>query len=287
MMSPHSLDGFLGEWAVKEYIYSPQSELLGIIHQQRRLNRGDSADELRVDLFCEPSLELADHPMGAFAGEFSFRLIKQGIQRLYLGPDVQGFAYSLGEIFLCGEGIWPRFGYNFRSWSIRLSETYQLIGGVFFRGFNVIGVIFGVATLANSQQHGSALCLASEMRGGQGHAETLQLGTKTVSTEPWARQHRGAGLWVESRNGREESLSLTACKSGFVMNRIKHDDDRREEVGMAVAYGPCLFWETHGKFANSTQGIEINDPLGTQMFSIRRNFLSGQMQSLEVLQLSE
>src|SRR5438105_3811943 len=139
-MHRSAADRFLGEWTVTEFVYAPTSQLIGTVQQQRRIHAEDGSDALLVEQHCRPSKELQGHPLGSFLGDFHFRLEKDGRDRHYLGPDVLGCGYGFGDIFLTGTGVWPRFGYNFRSWSIRLSETRQLTGGIFFRGATVEAV---------------------------------------------------------------------------------------------------------------------------------------------------
>ncbi|MHA0111109.1 hypothetical protein ACXYUI_28840, partial [Klebsiella pneumoniae] len=87
---------FVGSWIVTEFVYSAAGSLLGTIEQQRRLHTQADPETVLVTQSCLPSPELAAHLMGAFTGEFTFLLRKAGVERLYLGPDVQGHGTSFG-----------------------------------------------------------------------------------------------------------------------------------------------------------------------------------------------
>ena len=126
-------DRFLGRWAVLESVYSSKGDYLGEVSQERVLTQLPKK-VLLVSQTCHPSESLLSHAMGRFSGHFEFELEKIGADRLYAGPDVIGGATEVLSGCLLGQGVWPRFGYNFTSWSIKVDEVCQLTGGRFFAG---------------------------------------------------------------------------------------------------------------------------------------------------------
>ena len=64
-----------GAWLVTEYVHDPDGRFAGVVRQRRTLE-AVSPDRMRVTQICEPGPELADHPMGAFAGRWAFELVK-------------------------------------------------------------------------------------------------------------------------------------------------------------------------------------------------------------------
>lgn len=136
-------DKFTGNWLVTEYVHNPSGQFVGIVRQKRRLQQLE--DAIRVIQDCEISPELANHPMKDFAGHWEFDIRRDGRLRRYLGPDVVGLGVSWGENCITGQGIWPRFGHNFKSFSLIISPERQLTGGTFFNANEPIAVIIGVA----------------------------------------------------------------------------------------------------------------------------------------------
>jgi hypothetical protein len=145
--------GFLGDWLVSEYIYTPAGDYVGLVRQRRRLQPLD-AGNIRVIQMCEPVETAA--PLSAIGaqvaavmnrrvGEFVFDLQLAGRARHYLGPDVIGGGFSWREGALTARGLWPRFGCNFTSFSILLHPERQVTGGKFFVANEEIATIVGTA----------------------------------------------------------------------------------------------------------------------------------------------
>ncbi|MDW8318967.1 MAG: hypothetical protein RMN53_14135 [Anaerolineae bacterium] len=146
------MSGFVGDWLVSEYVYTPAGEYVGRVRQQRRLEPADGG--IRVVQVCRP-IEPAPglSPLGRETaavmdrrvGEFVFDLALEGRARRYLGPDVVGGGVAWAEGVLTARGLWPRFGFNFTSFSILLGPTRQVTGGRFFAARREVAVIVGVA----------------------------------------------------------------------------------------------------------------------------------------------
>jgi hypothetical protein len=134
---------FLGSWLVSEYIYNPDNTFAGINHQRRMLHQHDGL--IRVTQICDPEPALDAHPMGAFRGEWVFDLRVDGLTRHYLGPDVVGAGQMIADGVMMGQGRWPRFGYDFNSFSILVTPAYQFTGGQFLDGERLVANIVGLA----------------------------------------------------------------------------------------------------------------------------------------------
>ena len=142
-------DSFGGAWLVAEYVYDPDGTYRGMV-AQRRIVEPAGDNRLRVTQHCEPSPELADHPMAAFAGEWVFDLEVIGAERRYLGPDVVGTGTEWQPGAMTGNGVWPRFGYEFESYSVLVAPDRQLTGGFFSLAGRSVADIIGVAVPESS-----------------------------------------------------------------------------------------------------------------------------------------
>lgn len=137
-------DRFGGDWLITEYVYDPDGTFRGEV-AQRRIVEPSGEGRLLVTQQCHPSSQLDDHPMAAFAGEWVFDLEVDGAQRRYLGPDVVGFGTVWQPGALTGQGLWPRFGYEFESYSVLVAPDRQLTGGFFSLAGRSVADIVGVA----------------------------------------------------------------------------------------------------------------------------------------------
>lgn len=260
-------DAFLGEWQVSERVYAPSGDFLGMVDQVRRLSCGSQPGEIVVHQECSPRPELNGRAMADFAGTFAFSVQKTGPHRRhYLGPDVHGSAAAVGGKFLVGEGMWPRFGYAFRSWSISLDAGRQLTGGQFYRGADVHAVIvgYGVAHTAGGMQSPPA---AWPARKGAfiatGQRVSYDLGQGMERTQPLQRRADGDLSWSEWDDMDEISYALEPRSHGYLVRR------NRRIAGTAMQYGPALMWEVFGDFGLRISGLDITSPDGTDHFSLR------------------
>ena len=142
-------DPFSGAWLVTEHVYDPGGTYRGLVAQRRLLEPVDGG-RVRVVQHCEPSPELDGHPMAAFAGDWTFELEVDGTRRRYLGPDVMGAATEWQPGTMTGRGIWPRFGYEFESYSVLVAPDRQLTGGFFSLAGRSVADIVGVAVPESS-----------------------------------------------------------------------------------------------------------------------------------------
>ena len=144
---------FVGDWLVSEYVYTPAGEFTGVIRQRRQLEPKD--DVIRVIQRCEPVVvadEVSEQArtvaevMNKRVGEFVFDLKVDGRARHYLGEDVIGGGFSWRDGVLTARGLWPKFGYNFTSFSMLLNPKRQVTGGKFFLANEEVATIVGLAT---------------------------------------------------------------------------------------------------------------------------------------------
>ena len=137
-------DSFLGAWRVSEYVHAPDGGYVGVVRQRRELRRNPDGTT-RVWQQCEPEPALADHAVGAFAGEWVFDLRADGSVRHYLGPDVVGRGFEWEPGIMTGRGVWPRFGYSFTSYAALVAPDRQVTGGLFSVAGASMCTIAGVA----------------------------------------------------------------------------------------------------------------------------------------------
>ena len=137
-------DRFGGAWLVVEYVFDPDGAYRGSVTQRRRVEPVQDG-RFRVAQSCVPSAELAGHPMADFAGDWVFHMEVDGPQRRYLGPDVVGTGTEWSAGAMTGRGMWPRFGYEFESYSVLVAPDRQLTGGFFSLAGRSVADIVGVA----------------------------------------------------------------------------------------------------------------------------------------------
>jgi hypothetical protein len=151
------VSGFVGAFQVLEYVYAPSGEHVGCVRQRRALEPlGDG--RVRVRQTCAPDeqlrafiaragdADLTARAMGRFSGEHMFDLAVDGAVRRYLGPAVRGAGFAHGEGAMTGRGVWPEFGYAFRSFSVLVGARRQITGGAFLVGSALAARILGVAS---------------------------------------------------------------------------------------------------------------------------------------------
>ena len=137
-------DRFSGAWLVTEYVFDPGGAYRGTVTQRRRVEQ-EGESRFRVVQSCQPSPELDGHPMADFAGDWVFDMEIDGAQRRYLGPDVVGAGTEWQPGTMTGQGAWPRFGYEFESYSVLVAPDRQLTGGFFSLAGRSVADIVGVA----------------------------------------------------------------------------------------------------------------------------------------------
>ena len=141
---PFGGDPFGGDWLVTEYVFDPDGALRGSVAQRRRVQPAPGG-RLRVTQTCEPSPDLDSHPMAAFAGRWVFDMEVDGVRRRYLGPDVVGTGTEWVPGTMTARGMWPRFGYEFESYSVLVDPDRQLTGGFFSLAGRSVADVVGVA----------------------------------------------------------------------------------------------------------------------------------------------
>ena len=137
-------DRFGGAWLVTEYVFDPGGAFRGSVAQRRCVERSCEG-RFRVVQRCQPSPELDGHPMAGFAGDWVFDMEIDGAGRRYLGPDVVGAGTEWSPGAMTGRGAWPRFGYEFESYSVLVAPDRQLTGGFFLLAGRSVADIVGVA----------------------------------------------------------------------------------------------------------------------------------------------
>ena len=159
-------DPFSGDWLVTEHVYDPDGTYRGLVAQRRRVEPVGHG-RIRVVQHCEPSPELDGHPMAAFAGDWIFELEVDGTRRRYLGPDVMGAATEWQPGTMTGRGIWPRFGYEFESYSVLVAPDRQLTGGFFSLAGRSVADIVGVAVPGVGRDRAPPRPVGTGPRGGR------------------------------------------------------------------------------------------------------------------------
>lgn len=219
---PSRGDLFGGDWLVTEYVFDPDGAFRGSVAQRRRVEPTPGG-RLRVVQHCEPSPELDGHAMAAFAGEWAFDIEVDGAQRRYLGPDVIGTGTEWIPGTMTGRGAWPRFGYQFESYSVLAGPGRQLTGGFFSLAGRSVADIVGVAV--------------PESAGTEPHLD-LSAPVPEVDGRWLLRRQVGPLLVAADQPSPSRSRQLWAMRdpvgaSGFEI--VEDVDDQRRAVSVAVS----------------------------------------------------
>lgn len=276
-------DAFLGCWLVTEYVFDDDGSPVGCNHQQRLLERLESG-RVRVTQRCRPDARLSAHPMAAFAGEWTFDLEINGRARLYHGPDVLGSATSWGEGVMTGRGVWPRFGYNFASWSAMLAPDRQLTGGRFYSAGRCVAHLIGVGRLISADHRvdespefpnldlaGWPADLAGVWRGSRARFDA---GGACLGEEPMTRNYAPDG-WREGEWG-------VVCQAAGARQRVSGPGF----WGVARRVGPAL--ELEGALAGgaSVSILEVVDAEARMLIGIHRIVACEQLQRVAIIRLT-
>jgi hypothetical protein len=274
------MTAFLGSWLVSEYVYNPSGTFVGVVHQRRELARLENGN-LRVWQFCEPCE--FEHPLARREGEYVFELKVDGRARRYLGPDVLGSGLSWGEGVLTARGLWPRFGYNFTSFSVQTSAERQVTGGKFFSASEMVANIVGVAVADDGRGGQPSARTWPKMRGPlwanevserwRGTVRTVNA-EGTVSAERVVeRRYNGLG-WDEGDDA--EAVRLTENDDRFLFSTS-------QLAGIAKRVGHLLEIEAFGADGVSVEWMEVLD--GVELIGLRRWKCDETIQQVEVLRL--
>ena len=263
-------DRFLGSWQVQETVFSAAGELLGKVQQKRDLHQLADGGIL-VSQNCQPEAALASTAMRDFVGDFEFVLQRKGCRRFYQGPDVFGGATEFCPGFLWGEGVWPGFGRNFRSWSIMVSAERQLTGGTFYSGEEVVAVVIGVASPDLRPAH---TLKPWQPKSGDGDAFLTGDFGESVEKVDCRRTLDETSGWVDVFGGEQHQWQLSSHQGGLQMVRNGRD------LGMARRYGPLLHWQIFHQKGGSVQGLEVLCPWGEGQYSIRQESRLGRVERL-------
>lgn len=277
------VDPFSGAWRVRETVFSPDGERLGEVAQRRVVeNAGDGT--MRVIQVCEPDAALRSqaHPMVAFGGEHVFSLSVDGAVRRYHGPAVQGGALTIGEGAMIGRGVWPRFGWVFWSWSVRVAPDRQLTGGRFHRGGAPMATIVGVAGPESVSREAPRLGEVSwpgeRARNWRGTRCRIDGTGQVVEQGAAWRRYVSQSAW----DGPEASGALTARDDAFLLQGAR---EGRSVIGFARRFG----WMTEAEAVlgddTIVESIEVFDEAGGHLVVLERWLVDQMLQRAEVVRL--
>ncbi len=274
-------DAFTGAWLVTEYVYNPDGAFVGHVHQ-RRVLRPQADGTLEVYQRCQPRLQDAQHPMARFEGEWVFRLCRDGRHRRYLGPDVVGEGVSWGEDVITGRGIWPRFGHDFDSFGVMLSPQRQITGGRFYRGWQQVAFIVGLAVPERADAP-EDYPRFSALRWATAYAATWQ-GSRTVYEADGQQAVQGA----MTRRYRAEGWDDTTESGADVAVRHRTEGDSRFLEG--PLYGHLRagdFWLAGDVYtsAGAQEWLEILDDATQTLVRLVHHRALGRADRVEIAKL--
>ena len=279
-------DNFLGAWLVSEYVYEADGSFVGIVRQRRTLQQLSSG-RIRVWQQCEPDNDLADHPMGGFAGEWVFELGVNGRYRYYYGPDVVGSGVQWVEGVMNGQGIWPRFGHNFTSFAWLASPERQLTGGKFFKASHMIANIVGVAVPAEVEAAWPELApvqhpyqVASMWQGQLKRyaADGVWLGDERI------RRVYDGPHWVDTTD--RQTGHMVMCVEEEVGHVRLYSPDG-DSAGIAKQIGPLFEWTYFIDPRRQLRCMALLDVHTGQMVALHRWFIDHVFHHIDIITLSE
>lgn len=274
-------DRFLGRWLVSEYVYNPDGRFVGIIRQTRRLEQL-AGGIIRVTQRSAPQLEVAQHPMAAFAGEWVFELTVEGRVRRYQGPDVLGVGLTWDEGVMTGRGVWPRFGHSFRSFAIMARPNCQITGGKFFNATEMIAHIVGIAMPEEAATTWPELggpswpgAIEPHWQGSLRRVSNMGI----VQEELALRRTYTQSGWAETLDG-AEVLAL----------QFEPLDSRLRVTGSVTGIGKQAGWlleiEAFTSSGVTLEAMEVLDSTRGHLVGIRRWLANDLLQQVETVQLS-
>jgi hypothetical protein len=276
-------DPFSGAWRVRETVFSPSGLRLGEVAQRRVVANADDGT-IRVIQVCEPDAVLRSqaHPMVAFEGEHVFSLSIDGPVRRYHGPAVQGGALTIGDGAMIGRGVWPRFGWVFWSWSVRVAPDRQLTGGRFHRGGAPMATIVGVAAPESVSREAPRL---GETRWPGASARTWK-GTRcridgtgrVIAEGPAWRRYLSQDAW----EGPESASSLSARDDAFLLEGVL---EGRPMLGFARRFGWMIEAEAVVGDDTILESIEVFDEAAGHLVVLERWLVDQMLQRAEVVRL--
>ena len=276
-------DPFSGAWRVRETVFSPSGARAGEVLQRRVVeSTGDGL--LRVVQVCEPDQELRNqaHPMVAFGGEHVFSLSVDGAVRRYHGPAVRGGALSIGEGAMIGRGIWPRFGWIFWSWSVRVAPDRQLTGGRFHRGGAPMATIVGVGApevVSPEAPRLGEMCWPGERaRSWKGTCCRIDGTGRVVAQEATWRRYASPHVW----EGPEGAGSLSERGDAWSVDGTR---EGRPVCGFARRFGWMIESEAVVGDDTVVESIEVFDEAHGHLVVLERWLVDQMLQRAEVVRL--
>ena len=275
-----SSDKFLGAWLVTEYVYNPNGRFMGTIHQRRELEQLDNGN-IRVIQHCHPDDRLAEHPMGRFTGTPVFELQVDGRYRRYLGPAVIGTGIPWSEGVMTGSGVWPKFGYNFRSFGFLATPTRQLTGGKFFNATEMVANIVGVAmpeTETETYPELDGAVFANEVSSiWQGSYRLVSPSGEVLQEENCERRYAENGRWRDVISEQDYLFDI--------QERIICRNQSETYIGIAKQTGWMLEAELYEKNGRSLHIQEVLDSSFGNLVSLRHWYQDGELERVEVIKL--
>lgn len=266
---------FLGSWLVSEYVYNADGSFAGI-NYQRRILETLASGRIRVTQVCDPSPELASHPLGRFRGEWVFELSTDGRARRYHGPDVIGTGLTWGNGVMTGRGLWPHLGFNFTSFGILATPDRQLTGGKFFTAGEMKANIVGIAVNESQAKEYPLFEQASPAE-----ISTAWIGTRRVVLADgrvdgeisFTRRYQESA-WHEP----DQIFELSATRDNGIQKI-----ESSTTVGLIKRTGTMLEAELVDGPGKIIEMMEVFDPVGKNLVGLRKFYGDHVLEKVEVL----
>ncbi|MCL4871178.1 MAG: hypothetical protein KJ063_19635 [Anaerolineae bacterium] len=287
--SPSQPPSFLGAWLVQEYVYNPDGTFAGTVQQRRELVRQPDG-RIRVTQHCQPGPELAGHPMGRFTGTPVFDLTVAPPYRHYHGPAVIGTAITWSDGVMTGQGIWPEFGHNFRSFTILTQPARQLTGGKFSNASQMVANIIGLVVpeeAANGWPTFSGPHWPGELaQTWVGTAEKVRVSSLESAVRPLHRRYLTQQGWQgwqdEPTNAPTTQWQLTADGQRW---RVSGNRQTIPLHGIGKQFGWLLEIEAVVGFNHTVMMMELLDAAGNQLIGLRHWLVDNQLFEVEITRL--
>ncbi len=279
----HRPSSFLGSWLVSEYVYNPDGSFAGIIHQKRDLEKLSNG-HIRVTQHCQPSSNLATHPMGRFIGKPVFDLSVEGRIRHYHGPAVLGTGLTWGDGAMTGRGLWTEFGYNFSSFAVQPNPERQITGGKFFMATemaaNIVGLAMPASANADYPEFIGTQWAGEVAKVWRGECRQCRPDGAVLAEKAVGRIYTDPCRWEED----DSAIELSDERTGY---RVTGNYRSNELLGFAKRYGWMLEMELVMTKSNAVvcETQEILENAGKNLIVMRRWYKNQTLETLEIIRL--
>ncbi len=198
-------------------------------------------------------------------------------------------AQSWADGVMTGEGIWPRFGHNFSSYSFLLTPQLQLTGGAFFNASTLVASIAGVAVAETAEQPQDWPTLPAAYWPGEycqvwrGTTRSLDAAGNLIAQHDLVRRYSDHAWIEETPDGQQQpAVHLDRDQERWPMTLSAGPG---QWSGLARHYGPMLELVGYTAAGLSVAWSETLDAARGHVAGLRCWLVDGRLDRLDIIQL--